>query len=256
MSSPWSLLKSLCVIALLAAAGLGRLFAQGGPPMITDDPGTPGPDKWEINLGWTTEKTSGTTLYGLPLLDANYGIGDRIEMTYEAPWGVIKDEDGTRDGAGNSLFGVKWRFLDEGEKGWQASIYPQVTFVTPGYHTGHSGLEDPGTSVLLPFEVEKDLGPVAINFDCGHVFSSEHDSDLWMAGVIVGREVVKGWELDAEVHVNTSNRFGRSEWIANTGTRIDLSEHLTLMIALGTDLSNQLGPQASLLSYLGFQLRL
>jgi hypothetical protein len=25
-------------------------FAQGGPPMITDDPGTPGNGKWENNF--------------------------------------------------------------------------------------------------------------------------------------------------------------------------------------------------------------
>jgi len=224
--------------------------------MITDDPGTPGAGKWEINVGWTTEKTSATTLYGLPLLDANYGIGDRIEMTYEAPWGVVKDQDGVRDGAGDSLFGVKWRFLDQGEKDWQASIYPQVTFVTPGSNSDHRGIADPGTSLLLPCEVEKDLGPVSVNFDFGHVFSSEHDGDLWMAGVIFGKEIVKGWELDAEVHVNTSNRFGHSEWIVNTGTRIDLNERVTLMIALGQDISNQLGPKASILSYLGVQLHL
>ena len=31
-------------------AGVIELRGQGGPPMITDDPGTPGPGKWEINL--------------------------------------------------------------------------------------------------------------------------------------------------------------------------------------------------------------
>jgi hypothetical protein len=25
-------------------------FAQGGPPMVTDDPGTPGDGHWEINI--------------------------------------------------------------------------------------------------------------------------------------------------------------------------------------------------------------
>ena len=25
------------------------LFAQGGPPLVTDDPGTPGNGNWEIN---------------------------------------------------------------------------------------------------------------------------------------------------------------------------------------------------------------
>jgi len=224
--------------------------------MITDDPGTPGPGKWEINLGWTADKTAGSTVYGLPLLDANYGIGDRIELTYESPWTVVHDEGGDRSGAGSSLLGVKWRFYDAGEKAWQASVYPQVTFLDPDSHSDRRGLADSATTLFLPFEVAKDLGPIQINFDGGHVFSSEAGGDSWEGGAIVGREVRKGWELDAEVHVNTSNTLDRSEWIVNFGTRIDFTEHLTLMIALGRDLSNQLGPRSTLLSYLGLQLRL
>lgn len=247
--------RMVFLVALLAFAGLTRLAAQGGPPMITDDPGTPGDKQWEINLGWTTQRVAGSTLYGLPLLDANYGIGDRIEITYEASWEIVDDAGGSRSGPSDSLIGAKWRFYDAGEKGWQASVYPQLTFLDPNSHSDRRGLADPETTLLLPFEVEKDLGPVAMNFDFGHVFSSKAGEDSWMGGIIFGREIVKGWELDAETHVNASNRLDRSEWIINAGTRIDLSEHVTLMIALGKDVSNQLGPRASLLSYLGVQLR-
>jgi hypothetical protein len=63
-------------------------------------------------------------------------------------------------------------------------------------------------------------------------------------------------EFDAELHVNSDLHVGRSELIFNAGTRIDFSKHLTLMIALGTDLANTLGPKASYLSYVGLQLRL
>jgi hypothetical protein len=247
--------RYVLLLALLAAVGLPRLAAQGGPPMITDDPGTPGDKQWEINLGWTTERVAGSTLYGLPLLDANYGIGDRVEVTFETPWAVLRDDAGSRSGPGNSLFGAKWRFYDAGEHGWQASVYPQLTFLDPGSHSDRRGLADPATTLLLPFEVEKDLGPVSMNFDFGHIFSSKAGEDSWMGGIIFGREIVKGWELDAETHVNASNRLDRAEWIVNAGSRIDLSEHVTLMVALGRDLGNQLGPKASLLSYVGLQLR-
>ena len=224
--------------------------------MITDDPGTPGAGKWEINLGWETERASGQTLTSLPLLDANYGIGDRTELTYEAPWVIVHDEEGTRSGLGDSLLGVKYRFYDAGEKGWQASVYPQYTFVTPGSHADRRGIADSGSSLLLPLEVEKDLELFSINFDGGHLFSSEKGEDEWMGGVVVGREVSKGWELDVETHVEAANRLNRSEWIVNGGTRIDLSEKLTLMIALGRDLSNSMAPKTTLISYLGVQVRL
>jgi hypothetical protein len=62
--------------------------------------------------------------------------------------------------------------------------------------------------------------------------------------------------VDAEMHLNASERLDRAEWIVNAGTRVDLSEHLTVLLAVGRDLSNQIGPRVSLLSYAGLQLRL
>src|ERR1700677_4808860 len=107
-------------LLLLLLVGIRQGFAQGGPPFITDDPGTPGNRRWEINLGWTDQRTPGSTEFGLPLLDANYGLGDRIELTYESPWAILRESgEPTRAGAGDSLFGFKWRYYDAGEKGWQ-----------------------------------------------------------------------------------------------------------------------------------------
>jgi hypothetical protein len=248
--------RLLSGVVLWVAGGMARLCAQGGPPMITDDPGTPGNGHWEINLGWTDQRTPGSTLFGLPLLDANYGVGDRIELTYEAPWAILRDDSGTHAGPGDSLVGAKWRFYDAGDSGWQASVYPQLTFLDPDSNADRRGLADPDTTLLLPVEVDRDFGPIAVNFDFGHIFSSKYADEGWMGGILFGHNVTKSWELDAEVHVNASEGLSSDEWIVNAGTRIDLSENTTLMIAEGRDLSNQLGPRVSLLSYVGVQFRL
>jgi hypothetical protein len=109
----------------------------------------------------------------------------------------------------------------------------------------------------MPLEVVKDFGPVAMDIDFGRVFSTDPGEDGWMGGIALGRDVVKGWEVDAEVHVNTaSGGLAQTEWIANIGTRVSLSEHFTLMGAIGRDVSDNLVPRTSLLSYLGFQLLL
>ncbi|MFT3792165.1 MAG: hypothetical protein QM741_14065 [Rudaea sp.] len=47
--------KVLFVLVLFAIAKLAA--AQGGPPLVTDDPGTPGNGKWEINLASIGSKT-------------------------------------------------------------------------------------------------------------------------------------------------------------------------------------------------------
>jgi hypothetical protein len=59
--------------------------AQGGPPMITDDPGTPGDGHWEINLAASARHSATTSEGEVPLLDVNYGLGERIQLKYEVP---------------------------------------------------------------------------------------------------------------------------------------------------------------------------
>ncbi len=53
-------------------------FAQGGPPLITDDPGTPRDSNWEINVAFTLVKRKIGREY-----DDNEWIY-RLAMGYEA----------------------------------------------------------------------------------------------------------------------------------------------------------------------------
>jgi hypothetical protein len=225
--------------------------------MITDDPGTPGDRHWEINLAWTDQRTPGSTLVGLPLLDANYGVGDRIQLNYQGSWNMERgagepDESGMSD----SQIAVKWRFYDAGETGLQLSTYPRITFLNPGSDSDCRGTTDPNASFLLPFEIRKDFGVLALNVDFGHVFSGSAQDRGWMGGVCVGREVSKGWEIDAEVHMAGSERFERGEAVVNVGTRYDISEHAMLLLAVGRDAHNSLSPRASLLTFAGVQIRM
>src|SRR5438105_2551565 len=89
---PWVLL----VIALTPRF----VSAQGGPPLITDDPGTPGSGHWEINLALTTEQTRRERLFALPLVDINYGLGERIQLKCETPW-LLRQGSGTLSGLGS-----------------------------------------------------------------------------------------------------------------------------------------------------------
>lgn len=225
--------------------------------MITDDPGTPGDGHWEINLAWTDQRSDGTTLYGLPLLDANYGVGDRIQLNYQASWNIVRQaQDEAESGMSDSQLAVKWRFYDAGESVLQVSTYPRFTFVNSGSDSDRRGTADPHDTFLLPFEFLRNLGPVSLDLDCGRTFSAAAADRGWMAGLCAGHLVAKGWELDAEVHANFADRFAGCESIANLGSRVDLSEKTTLLLAVGRDLRNALGPRQSLLTFVGLQIRL
>ena len=57
--------------------------AQGGPPMITDDPGTPGNGHWENNLAIAFEHRPNEWSIDAPAIDLNYGWGDHIQLTLQ-----------------------------------------------------------------------------------------------------------------------------------------------------------------------------
>lgn len=87
--------SNLVLWILILADGVAR--SQGGPPLITDDPGTPVNGKWEINFAFTVEKTHAATEYNAPLIDINYGLGDRVQLKYQVPLDVVDSRgDGTK----------------------------------------------------------------------------------------------------------------------------------------------------------------
>src|SRR5438477_1232889 len=124
------------------------ILGQAGPPFISDDPATPGNGKWETILATTIERHDTRWLWEVPLLDINYGLGDRIQLKYETPWLVLDDDGrGPITGPGNSLLGFKWRFLDGGEEHLSMSLYPQFQFNNSS-HSARRGLVERGSDLL------------------------------------------------------------------------------------------------------------
>jgi len=237
------------VVASLLAAGALAAHAEGGPPLLTDDPGTVEPGHWEINLAWTTEHSADAKYDEAPLVDINYGLNDTTQLKFEMPW-VAETGRGT-NGYGAAIVGVKWRFVDQGERGWLVSTYPQAEFLPPGLH--HAASAESGVTWLLPIQVQRDFGAFDAGFDIGRTLSQAGDG--WFGGVDVGHKVNDRVELLAELHDEASDGDGH-ELVFNVGTRATLSEHLTLLASLGTDVENTSGPRNQVVSYLGLQLNL
>lgn len=239
------------LIALLAALAL-QSAAQGGPPFITDDPGTPGNGNWEINVAAYTERHPSERLYNAPILDMNYGWGPRIQLKYQVPY-LVEGADGgpTRSGLGKSLAGVKWRFYDSGEDGLQVSTYPQLEFNNPT-SSSERGLVDYGTRFYLPIEFSKKVGPLHINPEAGYWFASSK-GQAWATGVVVLREVNPRLELAGEFY-STANTNGSSHW--NTfdfGGRYTLQDHFVLLFTAGRSLNVASIGQPDFFGYLGMQ---
>jgi len=242
----WTALSCLCLCF--------DAVAQGGPPMITDDPGTPGDGRWEVNVAATTRHTGSGTQTELPLLDINYGVGERIQLKYELPWVWQDNADSrTQSGVGNSVIGVKVRLFDSGPTGWQVSTYPQAELRNPGSHSAQRGISDDGTNVFLPFELQRTFERVSLNVEVGREFRSR-DEDEWAAGVVIGREWREQLEVAAELHANASPSLERTAVTLNFGARVGFAQSGVLLVSLGSDLHNAVEERATLNAYVGWQL--
>lgn len=236
-------------------AGSVRLFPQGAPPMLTVDPGTPGPNHWECNFGWIVQRIPGSTVSQVPQADINYGVGDRIQLTYTGEYLNVRSAgEPDRWGLGDSELGVKWRFYDGGDGGLQLSVFPAVEFNTPGTDSVRRGLAEPHTFDILPMEFAEGLWGFDLVAEAGHIFKTNpEDHDSWWGGFNIAHDIVKGWSLGAEIYVVTDAHIGKAERIVNIGSTVELSKHFNLLMSVGRDVSNTMGPKASLISYFGVQ---
>jgi hypothetical protein len=255
MKSPYFsrvLLTIAASTALLFTAPLAR--AQGSPPLITDDTGTPSKGHWEINVGVSTERRPGERHSEFPLVDLNYGIGERLQIKYEVPFiKVHADGEDEVSGFGNSEVGLKWRFYDAGEKGLSLSIYPQWEFNNPRSSAADRGLAEHGSAIILPIQFEKEVGPLTLVGEIGREF--RRDGDSWLYGIAVGHDFTDRLAIGVELVGVADEHLSRSVLIANLGVTVGLTESTSLMVSVGRELHNHAEPRASMIGYIGIQWR-
>jgi len=242
------------ILAILILFVPDSSFAQGGPPLITDDPDTPGPGFWEINLATIVERSLSRRRLEAPLADINYGVGRRIQLKFEIPW--LRVHEGERSvgiGLGNALYGVKWRFVgQEGEKiAW--SVYPQLEVNTSDSMSAKELVAE-GPQFFLPTEFTLQMGRVEINGEVGHNFVRNGD-DEWAYGVSTEIETPLGLEVLGEVHGEQSKR-SPTELIVDLGARQKITRQLTLLMATGTAVHGVRGERVRLRLYGGLQFDL
>jgi hypothetical protein len=246
---PRRALLFLALVRFAPAVGL----AQGGPPLVTDDPGTPGSRRWEVNVAFLVERRGSERIFEAPLVDANYGVGDRIQVKLEIPWIFQQEDSSTASGAGNALFGVKWRFLDGKDGGLSIATYPQVE-VNVSRSSADKGLVERQPALLLPLSFAASFGPIAVNVEIGHEFRRGR-KPLWIYGLALGHDFGEDLEILGEIFGETSARVSEigSGW--NLGARWKVGRGAILLLSAGGGFSGTAEePRSRFQSYAGIQL--
>jgi hypothetical protein len=231
-----------------------RTRAQGSPPFITGNPGTPGADQWEINLGVMPILRPDEQTYQVPQIDLNYGVGSQIQLTFEVPY-VLQDTTGQAfvTGWANGFAAVKWRFIDNNH-GWNVSMFPQLE-INGRSSSLRNGIADPGPRFLVPFEVQRNVGPMDLDFEAGYYFPV-HGHEERIIGFTAGHDLNNKLEIGGEV--SNDYAMGRlpHDTIWDLGFHYEFHKGLLLLFMVGRRFSGAVNDQPNFLSYVGIQILL
>jgi hypothetical protein len=219
--------------------------AQSSPPLLSNDPGTPGPGKWEINLFTSWEQSAVDDAWQIPLIDVNYGLGERIQLTATIPF-VIGHEKGAevrREFDGIEI-GVKYRFMDNpGKTGSNFSLFPKVFF---------SFVEERSTKLSLPLQWHYEWSHVGLTAEIGHIWVNG-ESDGWEGGIGAALKLDPA-SLLVEWHSEMREApFNLRGEMITVGATWEWSETVSLFASYGKSLKNH--EEAPTWSLAGVQFR-
>jgi hypothetical protein len=238
-------------VATLAAIAMSSAHAEGGPPLVTDDPGTPGDGNWEINIAVIGVHSHQRWDFAAPDFDINYGWGEFVQLKIDVARVSTGISNGSHmSGLGATDFGLKWRFVDEEKFGFALSIYPQLsTSLSPS--SARRGLAPDGRDFFLPVETSTAFGEFLFDAEVGRNFI-QSGSDEWLGGVIVGHQFGSAVECGLELHGTLVER--QLATLVNLGAQWRVAEQVTLLGAVGRELQHDTDQRENFVFYLGFQL--
>ncbi len=247
---------ALFAIALLAVAS----SLHAGPPLITDDPETPGRGGWEVNVSDQVFKTRDLLNVFAPYLDINYGPTDNSQLKLEfaaASFAMPEETDLTTDGhagVGDLLPGYKYRFIDEKEAGFSMSIFPQVSIPTGNAPLG-LGLGHP--QLFAPFQISKHFCDEKLFVYAESGYTDVCDGgrgNFFYNGIAAQYKVSKKLELMAEVGDFTyPHGGGPDNPFFNVGGAYHCNDTVAVIGSAGRSFRNRASDAPEFQSFIGFQ---
>jgi hypothetical protein len=239
----------------LLALGGARVQADAGPPFLTNDPGTPGNANWEINLSAAQTLSRDTDTYQLPQIDLNFGLGHRVQLTAEVPYVLATARAGPSESDwSNTYLGVKWRFLDQGESGWQISTFPQYASGLSRVDQSRS-LGTAGPRLLLPIEFAHNLGSFTMNFEAG-AYVPVHGPSERILGLVIGHSVGSKLDLDFEIYDDRIHDEPSPQTTLDVGGRYELRPGVIALLMAGRGLGRLGEARPEFIGFVGVQILL
>lgn len=238
--------RSLIMSAVMVLVAAGTAFATH--PLITDDTGTQGKGKFQLEIvgeyehenkdGVTTDSAVVPTV---PVL--SYGITDTSDLVLGLSYQHVRTTDSqgttTADGISDASVELKWRFYDK--NGLSFALKPGFTIPTADEQ---KGLGAGKITYHLFFITTKEIKPWAFHLNLGYIRNEnkvDERNDIWHASLAAEVEVVKSLKVVANVgferdHDRASNQ---NPGFILGGLIYSISENLDIDIGIKKGINNR-----------------
>ena len=237
------------LLAMVCMSYCGLAQAQAGPPLMTNDAGSPGPGHWEVNLAAIGEWSDGERSASAPDADINYGLGDNIQLSAHLPWMRVPLQGRTATGLGAIEYAVRWRFLDQDSAGLDLAIQPHV--VVPGTPRAvRDGLSQSHREYVLPIQAVHHWARFTTGVEVARHWV-EHDRGADQLGIFAAASC---GEMECLAEINSTHEHGGlTQTFLGIGGRRALSDHVKLMGAIDHQVNGPASMRIDVV-YLGIQV--
>jgi Putative MetA-pathway of phenol degradation len=199
--------KGQAIVAMLLIA----CPSWAAHPLITDDTGTQGKGKFQLELNgqydWDkedTEDVSVKTTGGQALAMLSYGIVENVDLIFSLPylWGKAEANEITlydEKGIGDAVMEGKWRLFEK--DGFSVALKPGISIPTGNDEKGLGAGLLGGHLFLI---ASQEVGPWAFHGNLGYIRNEnkvDQRKDIWHASFAATWEVVKYLKLAADIGI-------------------------------------------------------
>jgi hypothetical protein len=178
-------------------------------PLVTDDTGTQGKGKSQVELcgEYSEDREEGVTNKATGLSATfTYGIIDRLDIAVSVPYQFLRAEDDEgmqkADGFSDVAIEAKWRFFEK--NGFSFALKPGITLPTGNED---NDLGNGRSTYYLYFIASKEMGPWLFHLNLAY-FRNENKgddrNDLWHASFASTFEIIKGLKLVGDIGVDSN----------------------------------------------------
>ncbi|NTU94031.1 MAG: transporter [Chlorobiaceae bacterium] len=213
------------VLALAVAAVCFSTPAFAAHPLITDDTGTQGKGRFqlELNSEFATDRENEAGISvkkrgGELATMVSYGLGDRVDLVAGLPWlwsrlkedGVVTADE---EGIGDLSIELKWRFFEASKNGISLALKPGITLPTGDEAKGLGNGEISGGVMLIATHESEGL---KLHANTGYTRSeyrldadkASNRNDIWHASLAAELDVAEKLRAVANAGVETNGDKG------------------------------------------------